>query len=221
MRTIFVAVSLAVAILACLSINAHASEITWETAVPIDNAGAFVNRSGSLIAAINADNAGDNTGINGVIFAGTDLAEWNAGVSGAAGVTISSDATNGNFGSTFVQGGGPPPTITDSAINNLIGSGLWNPQTVTLTGLTPGDTYIIQVIGNDSRNGRNNSFVTLLSDGVNDIATSLANGTVGQNPLSNSAPTAADPRLPGSAIVGTFIADSNQRFSVANHPSVG
>ena len=193
----------------------NASEITWETAVPIGNAGAFVNTSGSLVAAINSDTAGDSASINGVDFQGTNLAGWNAGVSGAGGVTISSNATVGNFGSTFVQGGGPPPTITNSAINNLIGSGIWNPQTITLTGLTPGDTYIIQIIGNDSRNGRHEGFLTLLSDGVNDVATSLANGTAGQNPLSNSPSTAADPRLPGSTIVGTFIADgTTQSFDL-------
>lgn len=209
------AAALAVALIAVLPINAQAAEITWETAVAIDDAATFINTSGFLVAAINSDNAGDDSIINGITFRGTDLAAWNAGVSGAGGVTISSDATEGNFGSTFVLGGGPPPTISNSAINNLIGSGIWNSQTITLTGLIPGDSYIIQVIGNDSRNGRNNSFVTLLSDGVNDVATSVTNGTAGQNPLSNSAPTAADPRLPGSAIVGTFIADgTTQTFDV-------
>ena len=207
---------LAVAMLSGVSIDANASQITWETAVPIDDAGAFVNRSGSLVAAINSDTAGDDAIINGVNFSGTSLESWNSGVSGAGGVTISSNATEGNFGSTFVQGGGPPPTITDSAINNLISGGIWDSQTVTLAGLTPGDTYIIQVIGNDSRNGRHEDFVTLLSDGVNDIAASLANGTVGQNPLSNSAPTDGDPRLPGNAIIGTFIADgTTQTFDLS------
>ena len=215
-RTICKAVSFAVAMVIGISINANASQIVWETAVPIDNAGAFVNRSGSLVAAINSDTAGDGVLVNGVFFAGTDLARWNTGVSGAGGVTIFSNATEGNFGSTFVQGGGPPPTITDSAINNLIGSGIWNPQTVTLTGLTPGATYIVQIIGNDSRNGRSEDFVTVLSDGVNDVATSLVIGTAGLTPLSNSAPAAANPRLPGSAIIGTFTANATtQTFDVA------
>ena len=215
-RTIGSTICLAAAlVVAMLAGNANASEITWETAVPIDNAGAFVNTSGSLVAAINSDTAGDNASINGVNFQGTNQAGWNAGVTGAGGITISSNATEGNFGSTFVQGGGPPPTITNSAISNLIGSGIWNPQTVTLTGLRPGDTYVIQIIGNDSRNGRHEGYVTLLSDGVNDVATSLTNGTAGQNPLSNSATTAANPRLPGNAIVGTFIADgTTQSFDL-------
>jgi len=216
MIKIRMAASLAIAIVIGISINANASVITWQTAVPIDNAGAFVNKTGFLVAAINSDNAGDGALINGVFFAGTDLAGWNSGFRGVGGVTISSDAANGNFGSTFVQGGGPPAPITDAAINNLIGSALWNPQTVTLNGLTPGDTYIIQIIGNDSRNGRHENFITLLSDGENDVATSLTNGTAGLNPLSNSAPTDPDPRLPGNAIVGTFIADgTTQTFDVA------
>ena len=202
------AIALAITTIVGVSLNVTAAVITWDDAVQIDDAGNFVDKTGSLVAAINSDTAGDDASINGVNFSGTDVAGWNAGVQGAGGVAISSNATNGNFGSTFVQGGGPPPTITDSAINNLIGSGIWNPHTVTITGLTLGDTYIIQIIGNDSRNGRHEGFETILSDGVNDIATSLSNGTAGLNQLSNSASTDADPRLPGSAITGTFIADA-------------
>ena len=222
MKNICMAASLAVAMVVGTSINTNASVITWGTAVQIDDDGAFVNRTGSLLVAINSDTAGDNASINGVTFAGTDLAGWNAGITGAGGVSVISDAENGNFGSTFVQGGGPPLSITDSAINNLISSAIWNTQTVTLTGLTPGNTYIIQIIGNDSRNGRNNEFETLLSDGVNDVATSLSNGTAGINPLSNSAPTDPNPRLPGSAIVGTFIADATtQTFDVGGTTNGG
>ena len=216
MKNFCIAASLAVAMVVCTSINANASDIIWGTAVPIDDNGAFVDGTGSLIAAINSDTAGDDVSINGVLFAGADVAGWNAGVTGAGGVAIFSDAQMGNFDSTFVQGGGPPPTITDPAINNLIGSGIWNPQTVTLTGLTPGNTYLVQIISNDSRNGRNENFITILGDGVNDAATSLTNGTAGLNPLSNSTTTADNPRLPGSAIIGTFVADAAiQTFEVA------
>ena len=221
MNKIYMAASLAVAMVVGVSINANASEISWQTAVQIDDAGAFVDKTGSLLVAINSDDNGDSS-INGVNFASADLAGWNAGVTGGNGVTVSSNAGNGNFASTFVQGGGPPPTITDSAINNLIGSAIWNPQTVTMTGLTPGDTYIIQIISNDSRNGRSDDFVAVLSDGVNDVATSLANGTAGQNPLSNSSPTDADPRLPGNAIVGIFVADATtQTFELAGSDNGG
>lgn len=222
MKNICMAASLAVAMVVGISINANASIITWETAVQIDDAGAFVDRTGSLLVAINSDDAGDNALINGINFAGTDLTGWNTGVTGAGGVTISSNALNGNFDSTFVQGGGPPAPITDPAINNLIGSGIWGTQTVTLTGLTPGNTYIVQIIGNDSRNGRHENFVTLLSDGENDVFGSLTNGTAGLNSLSNSAPTDADPRLPGSAIIGTFTADATtQTFELAGTANGG
>ena len=213
---------LAFAMVVGISIDANASDITWETPVQIDDAGAFVDKTGSLLVAINSDDVGDNASINGVTFAGNDLARWDAGISGANGVTVSSDAENGSFRNTFVQGGGPPPTITDSAINNLISGAIWGTQTVTLTGLTPGDTYIVQIISNDSRDGRSDDFVAVLSDGVNDVATSLANGTAGLNPLSNSAPTAANPSLPGSAIVGTFIADATtQTFEIAGSDNGG
>ena len=222
MNKICVAASLAVAMVVGVSIDANASTITWETAVQIDDAGGFVNKTGSLIAAINSDEPGENVSINGVNFVGTDLDGWNTGVTGGNGVKISSDATEAGFRNTFVQGSGPPPTITDSAINNLIGSAIWDTQTVTLTGLTPGDTYIVQIISNDSRDNRDENFVAVLSDGVNDVATSLANGTAVLNPLSNSAPSAANPSLPGSAIVGTFIADATtQTFELGGSSNGG
>ena len=215
MKKICLAASLAVAMLVGVSLNVNASTITWQTAVQIDDAGNFVDETGSLLVAINSDDANDNARIGGVTFVGTDLAGWNAGVTGGNGVTVSSSAANGNFGSTFVQGGGPPPTITDSEINNLISSAIWNSQTVTLTGLNPGDTYIIQIISNDSRNGRHDGFETVLSNGVNNVATSLSNGTAGLSSLSNSADSDPDPKLPGSAIVGTFTADATtQTFEV-------
>ena len=222
MKKICLVASLAVVMFVAASINVNASTITWQTAVQIDDAGAFVDKTGSLLVAINSDTAGDNASINGVTFAGTDLAGWIAGVTGGNGVTVSSDAVEGNFGNTFVQGGGPPPTITDSAINNLIGSAIWDTQTVTLTGLTPGDTYIVQVISNDSRDNRSDDFVAVLSDGVNSVATSFANGSAALNPLSNSAPTAANPSLPGSAIVGTFVADAaTQTFELGGSSNGG
>ena len=222
MTKIFLAASLAVALIVGTSVNANASTISWQAAVPIDDAGAFVDKTGSLLVAINSDTAGDAASINGVFFAGTDVAGWNTGVTGTDGVTISSNALKGNFGSTFVQGGGPPAPITDASINNLISSAIWDPQTVTLTGLTLGNTYIIQIIGNDSRNGRHKNFVTVLSDGVNNVATSLASGTAGLNFLSNSATTDPDPRLPGSAIIGTFTADATtQTFEVAGSNNGG
>ena len=198
-------------IAATVGTNAHAGVITWLPSVDMDDAGAFVNTTGTLVAAINSDNAGDNATVGGVTFVGTDLAGWNGGVTGVGGVTIASDAGEGNFGTTFVQGSGPPNGTTNTDLANIAGSAIWNPQAVTLGGLNVGDTYIIQILGNDSRNGRAGNFTTVLSDGVNDIATSFTLGTAGINQISN------DPaiNLIGDAIVGTFVADgTTQTFSL-------
>ena len=191
--------------------------INWSTSVPIEDTGAFVdNSTGSLVAAINADDSGDDSQINGVNFLGADRGDWNAGITGAGGVTITSNATQGNFGTTFVQGSGPPVGITNGDINNLVSSGIWDPQTVTLSGLTPNDTYIIQLIGNDSRSGRTDGYVTILGDGTQSASASQNAGTAGFNPLSNSDSGGQD-NLPGSAITGTFVADASgfQTFEVA------
>ena len=197
-----------------LSLNA--AFITWNNSTtPIDDNGDFVDTTGTLIAAINSDTLGEDSMISSVNFIGHDMDSWNSGIEGVGGVTITSDAQRGNFGDTFVEGAGSPPGITDNTpLDNLISSGIWNPQTVTLTGLTIGDTYIIQIIGNDSRDGRgiNSDFVTILTDGVNDVN----GGTVGINPLSDTAPGAEGTgTLAGHAIVGVFVADEEtQSFSL-------
>ena len=192
--------------------------ITWSTSVDIENTGAFVdNSTGTLVAAINADDTGDDSVINGVNFQGANLGQWNAGITGVGGVTITSNAPNGNFGNTFVQGSGAPVGITNGGdIDNLVSSGIWNSQTVTLSGLTPNDTYIIQLIGNDSRDGRTNRYVTILGDGTQSASASQSAGTAGFNFLSNSV-EGGQGNLPGSAITGTFVADANgfQTFEVA------
>ncbi|MDB4766841.1 hypothetical protein OAG71_04055 [bacterium] len=193
-------------IAATVGTNAHAGAITWMTGVSIDDAGAFVDTTGTLVAALNADTAGDNAVIGGVTFAGTDQAGWNAGVTGVGGVTVTSNATEGNFGTTFTQGS-TAPGILDADITNLIGSAIWEAQTVTLGGLTIGDTYIVQIITNDSRNGRTTNNKAVLSDGVNTAAASLTAGTAGLVEHSNTVPGAGNPALPGDATTGTFIAD--------------
>lgn len=197
-----------------LSLNA--AFIDWETSSVVDDAGVFVNTTGELVAAINSDTAGDNAMISSVNFVGHNVASWNAGIVGLGGVTITSNASRGNFGDTFVQGTGSPSGITDGGpVDNLISSAIWNPQTVILSNLTVGDTYIIQIIGNDSRDDRNIDFVSLLTDGVNGIADSLAMGTAGLNRLSDSAPGVGNPALVGHSIVGTFVADADtQSFNI-------
>lgn len=197
-------------------LSMNAAFITWENSIPIDDAGAFVNTSGTLIAAINSDDSGEDSLISTVNFVGHDLASWNSGIVGVDGVTITSNTANGNFGNTFVQGTGSPPGITNnSPLDNLISSAIWNPQTITLEGLTIGNTYFIQIIGSDSRNGRDSNNVTILTDGVNALDDGISMNTVGINPLSNTTPGAGNPALAGHAILGTFEADAEtQSFDI-------
>lgn len=187
-----------------------AALISWGTASVIDDAGAFVNTTGNLVTAINSDTLGDDALISSVNFVGHNLDSWNAGTIGAGGITVSSNAVEGNFGTTFVQGMGAPPGITNNGpVDNLISSGIWREQTLTLENLTINNTYIIQIISNDSRNGRDLNNVTVLTDGVDPSA------AAGINPLSSTEPGAGNPALVGHSIVGTFVADSTtQTFNV-------
>ena len=198
------------------------ADIVWGTSTQIVDGGGFIDTTGTLVAAINADDNGDNAVIGGVTFAGNDLAAWNGGIAGVGGVTISSNATNGNFGTTFTQGS-TAPNITDTDITNLIGSGIWNPQTVTLSGLAGGETYTIQLLVNDSRNGRSTNNVAVLGDGTGTLAQDIEDGTAGFNIHSFTPPTGANPRVSGGAIIGTFVAAANgiQTFDVGGSTNAG
>ncbi len=148
----------------------------------------------------------------------------------ADGFAASGGVTSTQNGVTFV---GPfdhlqQPTFgdgefTDTAVGDLLKTAAWdhpydsaNPDTVTFSGLTPGDTYEMQILVNDARGGssagiRDNAWQVAFTNGDDDVVATTAS-------LTNRAyDTNGDPRLAGDFVIGTFVAaaDGIQSFSMS------
>jgi hypothetical protein len=95
----------------------------------------------------------------------------------------------------------------------LIRSSLYRPGIVTVTGLTDGEDYMIQIFTNDSRNGRHSDFQTAFSDGTQGLQDSFNAGTQGISKLSNRDPISGEGEPSGDSIIGTFTADSTGTLS--------
>jgi len=202
------------ALVAVLAIRAPAAVITWETSVqmyPGTTVQTFVNTSGTGLLAYSATATTNGSAIvNGVDFDYATGAELAAGVT-QNGVTVTYADSLDNHSTAFGDGS----FAYDNDIYNLIASSTWGATTVTLSGLTIGQEYMLQIFGNDSRNGRHWDFETGFSDGVNNLAYSLSAGTAGRLSLSNRNPISGEGEPSGDYIIGTFIANAvTQSFEI-------
>ena len=165
----------------------------------------FVSTTGTLFTAVNAGPLSPT--VNGVTF--TAFPEFNGTnpdpqqdfISDIVTVTSArGNATAFNNNDLGEFGG-------NVAAEELLESGFFQIDSITLSGLTEGDQYQIQIFGNDARVGvRSNDFFLGLSDGVDNTA------VAGQLQLSNRPPGAAPGTLVegesflGDTIIGTFTA---------------
>ncbi|MGJ8650147.1 MAG: carbohydrate-binding protein [Opitutaceae bacterium] len=195
--------------------------IEWEPAVdmyPGSTTEAFVNNwSESLVLAYNATNVASTAGsitLNNVAFENVDSTELTAGYTDvSSGVTIQA-TTASESNNAFGDGG----FSNNGDIFNVLQSGHWSLNTFTISGLTPGTDYQIQVFTNDARGSRNSDFKVGFSDGSQSHADSLIAGTAGLSDLNNT--PAAD--ASGDSIVGTFTATSGiQTFSIRGTNNAG
>ena len=184
-----------------------AAPITWDESVQMyqgSSVETFVSTKGIALVALNGTiDSGDAT-VNGVTFIGADT---DVTVTGAGGESIVVNAGIGN-NNAFQDG----EFDGNAEITNLIGSGIWQADSVTLGGLTIGEEYQIQLFGNDARGNRTTNYIGGVGDGVGS-ATAVATY------LLNNSPTDGAPTLPqtevGDSIIGTFIADAaTQSFNV-------
>ena len=179
-----------------------AAQINWQTPVNLFQGDAtdesFVSLNGDGLVAYNATNLlgngaiGMDTTVNGVLFTATETTNT---LVGANSVSITIDQGGNNEGA--FNGG---QFVDNTPVIELIEGGSFNIQTVTLAGLTIGDSYEIQVIIQDGRGSRANA-VTAFSDGVDNTvaASSPAN-------LNNSNTGDPDAGNTGDFIIGTFTA---------------
>ena len=165
----------------------------------------FVSTTGTLFTAVNAGPLSPT--VNGVTFTafpefnGTNpdpqqdfISEMITVTSARGNATAFNNNDLGEFGGNV-------------AAEELLESGFFQIDSVTLSGLTEGDQYQIQIFGSDARVGaRDNDFFLGLSDGVDNTA------VAGQLQLSNRPPGAAPGTLVegesflGDTIIGTFTA---------------
>jgi len=175
-----------------------------------------VSINGTSVFAINAtDPTGNLTStVNGVGFIASNRID-------AGGIAQAQSPGNesiiANFGhendSAFETGS------VSGDLGNIIRSGWWgevasNTASVTLTGLTVGDIYEVQLFVNDARNGRDNTSISRIDNGDGGIGIDLS---LNNRPNGDAA---------GDYGIGTFTADSStQSFNfsgfVGNNASEG
>ncbi|MDF7801633.1 fibronectin type III domain-containing protein [Pontiellaceae bacterium B1224] len=193
--------------LALVAGSAQAAEINWRPSVDMYQGSPtsqdFVQTNDTLVLAIStaAGKSGTTNTLNGVPFVQLSGVEFNAGNT-QNGVTIANDVALSDY-SSFGAG-----SFTDADVGAVIGSSTYGHSTVTLTGLTIGQWYMIQLFSNDARNGRHSDYQIGLSDGVNTFATSQTGGTAGYCSLSNRDPSSLAGEASGDYIIGYFLADS-------------
>ena len=203
----FLAAALAVAFLSGLNLDAKAATITWEAPVAMfsgdANDASFINTEGTLVGAANGGSTlAANAVVNGVEFA--NIAGTNAGGQNLVSGNFSFLNHNDNA-DAFGQGGFAGGT---GGVGDLIQSGIWGAQGVTLTGLTSGEDYLIQILANDARGNRSDNFMAAYGDG-------LGGTTPGSDPVllnnqinaSGDGPTGTDLDASGNYIIGRFTAD--------------
>ena len=218
----------ALAVVGFITAPASGDTVTWQSGVqmyPGSTTQTFVdNSTGTFVLGFNGTGEGSTpnddpgvdgstaTTVNGVDFQNVNGFNLNAGVVTDGTVTVTTSTTMSNDSNAFGDG----TFSSDGDIFALIAGGLWGETTVNLSGLTAGNQYMVQIFSNDSRSGRNSDWQTGFSDGVNDFATSMANGTWGTAGLSNRDPVSGLGEPSGDYIIGTFVAGASgiQSFDV-------
>ena len=164
-----------------------------------------VSINGTLVFALDASDPLGNPGtsVNGVPFVATDRAD-------AGG--IAQLLSPGNESIVTTLGNEDPDAFATGSLSGNIGdiirSGWWGTTSgtsasVTLTGLTVGETYEVQLFANDARN-RNDTWVSRLDNGI---------GGTGIDLSLNNQPSGG---RAGDYGIGTFTADSSsQAFNIS------
>jgi len=193
--------------------NASAAVITWQSAKDIAGS-SDVATQGTLVRALNP--GGSSTTINGVTFAAFANTGSGTTVSSGSGTgDITMVASGSSWSSGAIFGANPaaaPYSSLPTAYQTLLGSATFTLNATsavyTIGGLTLGQSYLIELWVNDSRNiasvwTRNNTFSAGNSSGALDFNVQNANGGVGQY------------------TVGTFTADAvTENISVSSNASV-
>lgn len=209
----------AVSLLAMLPMASSAALISWSPSVDmyadgvgVDGDESFVNNTtGNFVLGYSGTATGTASAatVNGVTFAEVNEVDVAAGYTDNGVTTTHSNARS--TGTAFGDG-----SFSNNAnIQNLLRGAVFDAATITLSGLTIGDTYTMQIFTNDARTSgtRDNLWQTGFSDGTQSFADSLTAGTHGFSHLNNRDSGTLTGETSGDSIIGTFIADAtNQSF---------
>lgn len=197
-----------------LPLASSAALITWDTSVDmyadgvgVDGDESFVNNTtGNFVLGYSATTAGTASAatVNGVTFAEATGAALVAGYTDN-GVTTTHSATR-DTPTAFGDGG----FSSNADIQNLLRGAAFDAASITLSGLTIGDTYVMQIFTNDARTGggRDNLWQVGFSDGTQNFADSMTAGTHGISHLNNRDSVTFAGETSGDSIIGTFVADA-------------
>ncbi|MDB0068295.1 PEP-CTERM sorting domain-containing protein [Akkermansiaceae bacterium] len=191
------------ALCSVMASNAGAALITWQNAVNMfsgdANDASFISTNGVLVDAANG--GGTTVTVNGVLFSG--ITGTQSGGQNLVSGNFSFLNHNDN-GSAFGQGGFSGGTAD---VGTLIQSAIWGAQGVTLTGLTSGNVYEIQILTNDARNNRSDNFISGYGDGVNAGSPAVIAIMNNQPNATGDGPTGTGDNS-GQYVIGTFTADA-------------
>ena len=210
MKRILFTSAFAIAMVLGISLNANAqSLITWEAATNLfsgdpDGVSA-ISQNGTFVSGVNGGSTlaadvliGDATFTN---LAGTNQGGQNLS-SGNFNFLNHNDNANAFGPGEFTGGTG--------GVGDLISSGIWGAQGVTITGLTVGEMYEVQILANDARGNRSDNFLAAYGDGL--AAPGLqtqGSGIVLLNNQDGGNGNGGTGGTTGQTIIGTFTASAD------------
>ena len=173
---------------------------------------AWVSQVGTSVLAINA--SGDGLTNPTVNYAGIDWVNADSAVA-KAGVTDGTVTITAGFGTAddLKLYGGMGSGAFASNPDAFYSGALYNFQSLTISGLTDGQAYQLQVMNNDAR-GTDQRW-TVMSDGTQSVADSVAAGTDGHVLMRT------DPAGLAGAINGWFMADASGTLTLDIYGSRG
>ena len=196
--------------------SVQAAFITWEDPVFAYDASdetAWVSKEGDLVYAMNCIDPADSG-----ITEGTTLSYGGVDWINTGAETLKGGATQGLITITGTPSGlGDTDGFQSGQFTNdpdsLYKGGYFRVLGLAISGLTDGQEYQLQIMGNDS--DHSGGYFTVLGDGTQSVGDSITDGTAG------ILPTVMNPGGQGGVIIGSFTADATGIVSIDMYGSVG